>query len=838
MTKFRTKHRRRDSANYVVSGARLTLYKARNAIAISPVTIDAPTSNNLFVEFCELSNWKALNMFRKLRIEMSHVSFFILILCVKIVDPQSLNDYTNPLETPSEIRHQGNLFIKVGKLANGLSYGHISLSINLTKLEVRIGYFRNTTENLKTKEHELDKIKMVNPIMQRSMKRQINQMRKWLEVQLKETDLKLETVTKAFEPSTYTGHPRNKRNKRQAVSFGAAGLIFGGIIGSLFTGFGLKTLTSVIEKKQDVLATQIEEHEMLIHRSIDDVVRINATLAQIITEVSSQIESQRMIDADFMSLFSAWFITEDLRDMQNTIDGIIAAHHGHFSHELVNSKALQDAVNQLRSLALRKGKEIAIQTYADCYGLPTSYLYDAEQKIIHLIIHLPMYAISSNLDLYTYVPTPITWQNGSQDTPFVEITSDQQHLAMSKDRTMYRTFTTDQLEDCMTISDTHFCQDLAMYKIQRPSCLLGLFIDQTDMVRKYCSIQTHIASSKVVRLNATTYAMMSPFEDDLTITCQSNDRQTRAFRGTTFVNLQPGCTVNSKEIKIVRAEFEPPIVIESLLIGHHFDVEDLLPEHSAGELEHLFQLRRELGAVGTEIPLSDLKGLMNFRQRYHGVKAQTADILTPVLITAILIAIIVLTCCCCWIRNPKCSDSILHRSHNARIADIERRYSASYKPAPIIKHRPSVDLVISRRSSIGDVAQFDEYDDASVIHHDYMETPDEDSPPIQFYIEKGARPKRSKNKNGSVKRNRNKTITTDVVSFPVNTTAITNMPYTLTNPEYPGKVDDKIQQSANNLPDPKPSAPPQDVADLWLPRKVQNVNLHPYENVTKELNRV
>ena len=773
--------------------------------------------------------------------EKSQCLRIILILYAQFVACQYQEGYNNPFQSQSDVRpNKGNLFVKIGKLANGLSYGHISLSVNLTRLETRISHFRNATENLRKELRELDKTtNLVSPQMKQSMIKQISQMVNWLEIMIKETELKLKTIREALEPETYSGHPRHRsgRAKRQAA-FGG-GLLFGGIIGSLFTGFGLKTLTSVIERKQDVLATQIEEHEMLIHRSLDDIVKLNTTLAHVISEVRSQVETRRLLNDDFMSLYSAWFITEDLRDIQTTIDGLIAAHHGHFSHELVKADALQRSVNELRSKALHKGRELAIQTYADCFGLPTSYLYDTENKTIHLVLHLPMYSISNNLELYTYVPTPVIWQNGSTDTPFVEITSEESHIAISSDRTMYRTFTTDQLEDCMKLSDTHFCQDLAVFKIQRPSCLLGLFLERIDQVREHCNIHTHIASSKVVRLNESTYAIMSPYEDNMSISCQGNDRQSKVFKGTTFVDLEPGCTVNTKEIKILRAEYEPPIKVEALLVGYQFEVEDLIPDHSPEALERLFEMRKQLGSVGTDIPINDLKGLIAFQERYHGITAQAADIATPVIVTVVLVFIIVLICCCCWIRNPKCSDSILHRSHNARIADIERRYSAQYTAGPpIIKVRNSVDngRPLRRAISVGDINQFDEYDQP-------LDVPpfenDDDTPPHSFLAERGAKPKRLKSinlKNGSVKKKKEKT--TDVVSFPVvplSNNAILNMPYTITNPHIPGKIDAQIQKSANDSTSTKPSAPPQDVADLWVPRKVQNVN--PYENVNRELDK-
>lgn len=754
------------------------------------------------------------------------IIIIIFISNLNFANPQYSEGYVNEFAPKGEPRHRGNLFVKVGKLANGLSYGHISLSINLTRLSKRVDYFENATHHLDDRIVDLNRNSNIrDPTVRASLTRQISQLLNWTTVQIKETRAKLDTVLEAFDPRTYTGHPnlQSGRPKRFIVS-GAIGMLFGGILGSLFTGFGLKTLTSVIERKADVLEAKIEEHDMLIHRSIDDVNTINKTLAQVIGDVSSQVREQNDVNADFMSLYSGWFVAEDLRDIQSTIDGIIAAHHGHFSHELVRSEALQKALNQVRAKALHKGRELGIQTYADCYGLPTSYLYDSDVKVIHLIMHIPMYAMSNNLDLYTYVPTPIVWNNGTDDSPFVEVTSgDQMHLAVSSDRTMYRTFTANELEDCYKISDMHFCADLAVYKIQRPSCLLGLFMNQVSVIREYCKISTHRPSSRVVRLNATTYALMSPFTDSMSISCNGEDRTTQIFKGTTFVNLEPGCSVNTRDVKIVRAEFEPPVNVESLLIGHHFDVEDLIPDHTPDSLQRMLELRKELGHLGSEVPISDLKGLMAFRNRYHSVAVKSADYAVPVIIVTIVLLILILIFCCCWMRNPRCSDAILHREHNARIAEIERNRRSPavvhYAPKPIIKH--------GRSCSIGDVRQFDdeEYNDPSgypFINPKILTrvSDDEDAPPMVFEATNGVKSKsKAKHRDGSAKLKR-------PTPAPRNHLAVES-------PRQAAKEESKLQASAASFPEP--SAPPDpniSVADLWHPKRTIDGNPYRPKEIT------
>lgn len=755
------------------------------------------------------------------------VIIIILSSYLNFANPQYAEGYANEFAPKGEPRHRGNLFIKVGKLANGLSYGHISLSINLTRLSTRVDHFEEANEHLNQRIRALSKDQnLYTPSYRDSLTRQLSQLSNWLELQINETRAKLDTVLETFDPTTYSGHPHLQDNRvKRFVVASTFSMLVGGILGSLLTGFGLKTLISVIERKTDVLAAEIEEQEMLIHRTVDNVNIINKTLAEVIGTVDSQIRQQDDVNADFVSLYSGWFVTEDLRDIQTTVDGIIAAHHGHFSHKLVHSRALQTAVNQVRSKALHKGRELGIQTYADCYGLPTSYLYDSESKVIHLILHIPMYAMSNNLDLYTYVPTPIVWNNGTDDSPFVEVTSgDQQHIAVSADRTMYRTFTADELEDCYKIADMHFCADLAVYKIQRPSCLLGLLLNQISVIREYCKINTHKPSSRVVRLNATTYALMSPFSDSMSMSCNGEDRNSKIFKGTTFVHLDPGCSVNTRDVKIVRAEFEPPVNVESLLIGHHFDVEDLIPDHTPDSLRHMFELRKELGHLGSEVPISDLKGLMAFKARYHNVAVKSVDYAVPVIIVAIILMVLIVIFCCCWIRNPNFSDRILHREHNARIAEIERNRelpTVRYAPKPIIK---------KRSCSIGDVRQFEDEDYLDPSGHPFINpriptgASDDDSPPITFEATNGTKSKsRSKTREGPVKPRK-------LVPSPRSNNLAVELQRQF------AREDSKLQASAASFP-VEPSAPPPDpnisVNDLWHPKKTIDAN--PYRHVSQNL---
>lgn len=550
----------------------------------------------------------------------------------------------DPLPQP-QVKDEGGhgaLFIRIGSLANGLAYGHIGTTISFPSLERRINRFKNVTVWLES---------MIDLSPERGHEEhnpqsyiQLTHLRDWLNMQILETETKLKAVINSFEPSANNG-----RNRRQLAA-GILGVVFGGIIGSVASGFGLKTLVSVAERKQDVLAAHIEEQDLQLYATMQEVNRLNATVEELIEGMKSYIDFRKSEDTRTQSMYAAWSATEDLRSLRETLDAVVVAHHGHLSDKLIQSSALQKAVNEIRENALKHGRELGISSYADAYGLPCSYLYMEATRSVHIITHLPMYALGLSLDLFRYVPTPIVFKpedpEVDQDLPFLEVTAESAYIAISKDRTMYRTYTTESLEACLSLGTVYFCEDLSLFKIRRPDCLLGLLLNQISMIREQCVVTSHKKATRVARLNSTTYAIMSPVDDEMSINCQDKDTVSRYFRGTTLVNLDPGCTINTAEVKIHRNPFEPPIEVESVLVGRAFQLEDLAPDHSADKLENLFRLRESLGASGNAVPFTQLRGLNDFHAKWEQVgEAHTITLAVP-LITITILAIGLLILCC------------------------------------------------------------------------------------------------------------------------------------------------------------------------------------------------
>ena len=516
----------------------------------------------------------------------------------------------------------------------------------------------------------------------------------WIQIQMNETHQAIDNTLASFEKAgAVAKNSRSKRHStgRHIVTFTrtkrGAGLVvgaaigitaLGGIISSLFSHFSTSDLEAVIEEQTNVLAAQIEENIVQFAKVNRDIKLLNSSLGDAMSAVTSILNSNNGRDLQHIALYHAWGITENLRKIRKAIHGIIEAHQGHFSSDLVKPDALQKALTTMRNKAIENGKEIGIRTLADVYSLSTSYLYEVEEQKVYIIIHCPISDIGKDLNLFRYVAAPLVWETEKEtEHPFVEIGSTKEYIGLSKDQTMYRTFTADDLEECLKIEQVHFCDNLATYKVARPSCLSGLIMNKMDMVRQHCQINTKADSTRVVRLNASHYALISSISDTLSVQCPDSAKNTPYGRGTTLIELEPGCTANTREVKIERARFEPPINIQGLITSDPIKLVDIAPEQTEREIENLLQVRKELGQIGQPIPLSELKNLQDFQDKFQAASRST--ILGSTIPTFVIIIGIIITAISgiyCLKKNTKVLDfvrfqkEVRHCCHAHRAEDL------------------------------------------------------------------------------------------------------------------------------------------------------------------------
>ena len=344
----------------------------------------------------------------------------------------------------------------------------------------------------------------------------------WIQLQVKETYEAIDNTLASFEkagavakpdrPKRHTVPPylpmntrnhmvtvRKKRGATLVIGAAAGIAALGGIISSLFGHFSTSDLEAVVEKKTNVLAMQIEENIVKFSEVDRDIKQLNSSLGEAISTVFTIINKNHGRDLQHIALYHAWGITENLRIIRKAVHGIIEAHQGHFSSNLVKPMELQKALTTMRNKAIENGKEIGIRTLADVYSLSTSYLYEVEKQRVNIIIHCPISDIGKDLNLFRYIAAPLVWETGKEaEHPFVEIASTQEYIGLSKDQTMYRTFTADDLEECLRIEQVHFCDNLATYKVARPSCLSGLLMNKMNMVREHCQINTKADATRAV----------------------------------------------------------------------------------------------------------------------------------------------------------------------------------------------------------------------------------------------------------------------------------------------------------------------------------------------------
>ena len=596
--------------------------------------------------------------------------------------------------------HTGALFLRQGTCFNGLSFGHITVPINLTFFRTEVDRYQQIANDLR--EHSLQ-IGPLRAKLTRQWSRenqserknapsdltfahdfvfsQMNTFAEWIEWETNATRSKLDDVTNSITSEQLSSRaqfyaPLPTRYQRQIFA-----AIAGGIIGSIFSAYALEDLVAVVDQKEDLLAHQVESSMVSIHQTEEDIQRVNASLQVAYDMLKALQNTEVETQLSTMSFYTTWKTTESLRKISQLIDAVIAAHQGHFSDSIISSEVLASALTQLKMKANKQGSDLGVTTLLDCFSLPTSYLYKRDQGIFYIILHVPIYRIGEEMSLYKFIPTPILWTNGGQKLPFVNIDSPDTYIGLNRIRTLYKTYTTEELEDCLRIGRSFFCEDLSMYKNSRKSCLSSLINKDLTQVQETCEISAFKGSSSATRLNSTHYALFLPKQSPLFIQCQIDgelyyENSTYGFRGTTILELTPGCVAYTDEIKIERPSFEMPIEVQASIMGAPLTVDQIIPNYIGEDIEQMFQMRAKFGSANQKIAISQLATIKAFDAKYTKLKRTSLTLgigfpSTTIMVILLTTLVIIGSCCCC---NPSC--------RNLRLLLRAVKKSKEFRPPP------------------------------------------------------------------------------------------------------------------------------------------------------------
>ena len=465
---------------------------------------------------------------------------------------------------------------------------------------------------------------------------------------IKEMNVTLNEINTGFEqinPLT--------RNKRQlGVGIAAiGGSILGSVITSLFSQFHSSTLTDILDKKIDVLTSKVDSNSIQITQNQEDIKQINKTLSYINQDLGLMLQTEKEIEFEVIALFTNLLLDEQAARTNLLADAITQVFAGKLHRGLITTEGLIQALNKLKNQAQSKGLLIGSQNIHELYQLPTSFVFNQESNMLHIILHIPLYREAHILSLYRYVPTPILLTSLPNPT-FVELKPIKTYLARSRDGTLTRSLSLAELEDCLSMGHAYFCDDQALEKPKLQNCLNNLFSGINKDTFTLCDSHLLPYASALTKINITTYLLTESSSTTATSECLSaKSPRTTTIQipiGTHYLNIDPNCTTTTEKWVISPTNTITDTIIQSVSITNQIDPSAVLTDVHPDDLHYI---QAALSQVGQPIPISQVKGLLSFRHSMLQLEAEykTTRLLAPAGISLLTISMIIGLAIIFWI---------------------------------------------------------------------------------------------------------------------------------------------------------------------------------------------
>jgi hypothetical protein len=470
---------------------------------------------------------------------------------------------------------------------------------------------------------------------------------------------KIIQVVKEVKDSFETKAGPIQRTKRQVGIAALAGMAIGGLVTSLFNQFSSQSLTNILNDKVNIIVSKVEHNTIEISQNSEDIKRLNQTMTFVRDELGKQIVVNKILDLEFM----IQLVVNTLNEAENRVERLLEALDlifiGKFHRGLTTSEKLQTAVNSLRNQATNKGLLIGVQSLAELYQLPASFVYDATISIVHVILHVPLYREAHILSLYRYISSPL--QLPWDPELYFEIKPDKQFLGRNRDGTLTKTLSDLELQDCLSIGHAYFCDDNSLEKRTLPSCLNALFSGIHKSLLTECSGHITPKVAAMQRLNKTSYMIAESAPLRIITECFIHGA-VRTYTdtvpaGTHFVTVDAECTTTSDHWVISPSNTIQDVIVHAVHVPTIIDPSSFI---SGIDEDTLHLIGTTLKQVGQPIPVSHVKGLATFSSaiaskdwQYNLTKTIALPSMTTFLILGVGIACFLLFRYCRNRRRPQ-----------------------------------------------------------------------------------------------------------------------------------------------------------------------------------------
>jgi len=502
---------------------------------------------------------------------LCEVLLFLLVL--------SLSSESN---TNRQLAIQSN-FKKLGKLATGLSYGHLHATLDFSTLKQSHESFEKFL---------IEQYRTATTLEEKSFIRTVQGNLAPSGTDLKRIELAF------FQDVTH----RPKRQALLGLGFGS-GLISMGM--SIYNTYQISKLYSKFNNMEtgfDHVVHVFEEENHAINTLSNSVNNLKQTCQIVLA--AQRAENNEIKFVSHMVLATSLIQTHNAK-VSSWARGLEALLHGHLYPTLVNPTKLQHAVQIMLEMADKRGLKPLHQEKSAIFKDPISFVATADLKLI-VIIHVPLID-QDPIDLFEHLPIP--FELGSL---FILIESDRQILATDATGNLGLELTKLDLLHCQTekshSGNTFVCPNTNLLRNDiRKSCLGSLFFGQKAQILSKC--QQYIrkiseAEDFAIQTGPEKFIIFAKETTSILRVCKNGTKTIQNATGLLTIATSPNCSVVTDhhqfkpQINIdVEEEFlnQPIFLHEENLIGLHNPV-DL--EHAFSELQKIQEPgRKNLGQL-------------------------------------------------------------------------------------------------------------------------------------------------------------------------------------------------------------------------------------------------
>ena len=371
---------------------------------------------------------------------------------------------------------------------------------------------------------------------------------------------------------------REKRFIESVIGVGSSILSF------VFDIFKYQEIKGV---KRDLL--RLEKTQQAIYDRQKMLMQTTVAQGKLLTDHQKWIKETRdqlalVIKTDQAGLFTKLLSFGGIiqREVDTFADTVKMALLGKLNPDQISYEKLTEMAQFVWDMEKEKGLQSPVKIPADLFSMPLSYLYNLEEERLEFIFHIPMTQPHQILDMYEYLPFPMSMTN---DRHRVAVPRPGPHnvLAYNQKRE-FQTLSASELQACFVLKKVHYCARRQVLRTDwTKTCLSALFVKNQEASTRYCDFQIQPADERVFKLQGSDFLIYTNRDLITERICGDRHEQVHVKEGS-VVSVPQGCRLKLEQHQIygevgLHRGFETPQIFEWT-----WDAQRVLRNHSGPDL--------------------------------------------------------------------------------------------------------------------------------------------------------------------------------------------------------------------------------------------------------------